>query len=143
MRLLMGIIFLSIALHAHNLFHTISYEKAVTVTLSFAEDEKFSYQSYEVYPPDQKIPFQVGRTDALGRVIFLPNKSGTWKVNLFSEDGHGKIVNIEVKEQSNATKTDTIKQTNNSLLVRALVGMGMLFAIFGLLYLIQQRKDHR
>jgi len=74
---------------AHDLRHSIEEGAAVTVKLFSADGNEFSFESYEVYYEGEEIPFQVGRTDARGRLVFLPDRAGTWRVKAFSKDGHG------------------------------------------------------
>lgn len=121
---------------AHNLQHSISHEKSVTVSLHFANEGDFSFQSYEIYAPSKTVPFQVGRTDAHSRLSFLPDTSGKWKVKLFSEDGHGKIIEVDV---NNATQ---MKETisGDSSLWRSLLGLLLLLGIFGVIYFMKKES---
>ncbi|MCK9491637.1 MAG: LPXTG cell wall anchor domain-containing protein [Sulfurimonas sp.] len=124
-------------LFSHNLNHTISKEQSVVVSFSFSQKDDFSFQNYEVYAPNSEIPFAVGRSDALSRVSFLPNIDGKWKVKAFSEDGHGKIVDIEVGKDMQA-QVDT---NSNNTLLKALIGLMILLGIFGLIYI--KKKDNK
>ena len=137
MKYLFSLIFFTTLLFSHNLQHTISKEKSIVVSFSFAQEEDFSFQSYEVYAPDTKIPFAVGRTDALSRLSFLPNAKGDWKVKVFSEDGHGKIINVEVDENIE------VKRDANSgnTLLKALIGIIILLGVFGFIYIKKDKKN--
>lgn len=137
--ILTGILFSAI-LFAHNLQHTVSYEEAVVVSFSFASEGDFSYQSYEVYAPGEEIPFQVGRTDSLARVVFLPESKGKWKIKAFSEDGHGKIIEIEVQKSGMGEKK-VLK--SGSMVGRALLGLLLLLGIFAFIYFIQRTKNEK
>ncbi len=121
---------------AHNLHHTVSYEESITITLSFAQEGDFSFQSYEVYAPRKETPFQVGRTDAHARVVFVPDTSGKWRVKLFSEDGHGKIIEIDIDK---SVKKQEVAE-NDSLFVRSILGLLFLLATFGAIYFIKKEK---
>jgi len=136
-KVLLFLLLLLSDLFAHNLQHSISYEKSVTITLYFAHEGDFSFQRYEVYAPSNAIPFQVGRTDAHGRLSFLPDISGTWRVKLFSEDGHGKSIAVEVNT------TAQIKETTSgdSLLWRSLSGLLLLFSIFSVIYFMKKESN--
>jgi nickel transport protein len=124
-------------LFSHNLEHSISKGQSVVVSFSFGHEDDFSFQNYEVYAPNSEMPFAVGRTDALSRVSFLPNSEGKWRVKAFSEDGHGKIVEIEVDENM-LVKLDA--NTNNTF-TKMLIGIMVLFGIFGLIYI--KKKDNK
>lgn len=124
-------------LFSHNLNHTISSEQTVVVSFSFSQKEDFSFQSYEVYAPNSEIPFAVGRTDAYSRISFLPNTRGKWRVKAFSQDGHGKILDIEVDE--NMLPDMSAKSSNT--FEKILMGIMILLGVFGLIYI--RKKDKK
>lgn len=137
MRIFMLVLFFTGVLSAHNLKHTLSWDESVTITLQFVKEGDFSFQSYEVYAPKTKIPFQVGRSDVQGRVVFLPNSSGKWLVKIFSEDGHGKIIEVDIDKNNKGQK---IVQ-NTSILGRLLWGFLLLFSVFGVMYFTKRKKN--
>jgi len=137
MRTFLLVLFFTGMLSAHNLKHTVSWEESMTITLQFIKEGDFSFQSYEVYAPKTKIPFQVGRSDAQGRVVFLPDHSGKWRVKIFSEDGHGKIIEVDIDKSKNGQK---IVQ-NTSAEGRLLLGFLLLFSIFGVIYFTKRKKS--
>jgi nickel transport protein len=139
MRYFFLIIFFTTLLFSHNLQHSISKEQSVVVSFSFAQEDDFSFQSYEVYAPENEIPFAVGRTDAFSRLSFLPNAKGKWKVKVFSQDGHGKIVDIDVNENAQIE----INKNSNDTLLKALIGIMMLFGVFGLIYIKKDKKNEK
>ncbi len=113
---------------SHNLQHTVSKEgRCVIINFYFPDNTRFSYQSYEIYKDNSKTPFQVGRTDALGRVVFCPDEKGAWLVKTFSEDGHGKLVEVHVEEIT-ATTNPSLSERYQKLFV----GIGLILGIFGL-----------
>lgn len=136
MKYLFFVVFFSTLLFSHNLNHTVSREESVVVSFSFAQEDDFSFQNYEVYAPSSEIPFVVGRTDALSRVSFLPNANGKWRVKAFSQDGHGKIVDIDVDENLKSK----IEITSSSTFLKIVIGLMVLFGIFALLYIKQKDK---
>ena len=124
--------FLVFMLFSHELLHKIETSRhAVVVEFYFADNSKFSYESYKVFRPgDSKIPFAVGRTDALGRVVFLPDTEGTWVVKTQSETGHGAVVSIDVDKN-----LITLEKNNTMLfnIIRFLIGLLVIFGVFFLL----------
>jgi nickel transport protein len=76
-------------LNAHEIIQNVTRGNAVVITLSEPDGSPFSYESFEVYREGEETPYQTGRTDALGRIVFLPDRQGAWRVRAFSEDGHG------------------------------------------------------
>lgn len=127
MWLLSFFLFIGLAL-SHDLQHKVSTEgKCVIVHFYFPDNTKFSYENFEIYKNGSKTPFQVGRTDALGRAVFCPDESGEWIVKAFSEDGHGKIVKVYV-DNAKATSTSSLFDRYEKLFV----GIGFILGIFGL-----------
>lgn len=135
----MLLLLLALGLGAHDLHHEIGRAEAVAVHLSFAQQGDFSFQSYELYSPNNsEIPFAVGRSDALGRVLFIPDAPGRWTLKAFGEEGHGAVVAIDVDEALHVS--DSAPQS--SLVQRLALGLGVIAAIFGLLHLIAQRRKN-
>jgi nickel transport protein len=122
---------------AHDLQHHIEEDSAVTVKLSYADGSEFSFESYEVYRAGEKVPFQVGRTDAHGRLAFLPDRAGTWRVKVFSEDGHGADISLSTGAQGGIESADRPLFERHSRLV---VGISIIFGIFGLVNLFARRR---
>jgi len=137
MRTFILVLFFTGVLYAHNLKHMLSWEESMTITLQFVKEGDFSFQSYEVYAPKTKTPFQVGRSDLYGRVVFLPDRSGKWRVKVFSEDGHGKIIEVDINKTN---KGQTIVQ-NTSTVGRLLLGFVLLFSVFGVIYFTKRKKN--
>ena len=121
--------------------HSVEYHLSnvgVATVIQFTQGGKnhpFSFKSYEIYSLGNQVPFQVGRTDKLGRVIFLPNKKGEWKIRTFSEDGHGTRVTIKVDEGYEVKQTTM--RTN--LYERILIGVSVIFGLLGVLSLFRKR----
>jgi nickel transport protein len=81
---------------AHGVDHRVDREgDAVVVTIAYAHGGEFAHEQYEVFRPGETEPYQAGRTDARGRVVFLPDTAGSWRVRAFTADGHGLDVTVE------------------------------------------------
>jgi nickel transport protein len=125
---------------AHDLQHSIHEGTAVSVNLSFADGNEFDFESYEVYRAGEEIPFQVGRTDARGRVVFLPDRAGTWRIKAFSEDGHGADFSFTTGARNH------IQEANKPFLerhLRIIAGVSVIFGVFGLVSLLTRRGWRR
>jgi len=121
---------------AHDLQHSIDTDTAVSVQLFFADGSAFDFESYEVYRAGDEIPFQVGRTDAQGRVVFLPDRAGTWRIKAFSGDGHGADFSFTSGAEG------TVQVANGSFIerhLRLIVGVSLIFGVFGLFNLFARR----
>ncbi len=125
--------------YGHDLQNTIKSQNAVVIYLYFPDGTKFSYESFEIYRPNEKIPFQVGRTDALGRVIFIPDKKGKWFVKAFSEDGHGVNLYVDINNEnfSDLREERPIYQRY----LKVFIGIGIIFGIFGIISIFKGGKN--
>jgi nickel transport protein len=125
---------------AHELLHSIDEGAAVSVKLSFADGSDFAFGAYEIYRAGDETPFQVGRTDIQGRVVFIPDRAGTWRVKAFSEGGHGVDFSF-----TTGVKSD-VQDANESPLwrhQRIIVGVSVIFGVFGLVTLFTRRRARR
>lgn len=122
---------------AHDLRYRIGEGKAVSVKVYFPGDREFSFESYEIYRLGEEIPFQVGRTDRYGRVVFLPDRPGDWRIKVFSEDGHGLDASLTTGLGG------AIEGAGGPGLPRSvsiLVGVALIFGLFGLVNLFAPRS---
>jgi len=124
---------------AHDLQHRIEEGAAVSVEFFFADGSDFAFESYEVYRAGDEIPFQVGRTDARGRAVFLPDRAGTWRIKAFSEEGHGANLSFTTGVEND------IREARKPFLerhLRVITGVSVIFGVFGLFTLFT-RKGRR
>lgn len=122
---------------AHSVQYKVNHKNAVVVEIFFSDGTPFSYENFEIYSPDNtKVPYQVGRTDKYGRIIFIPDKVGYWTVKVFSEDGHGIIKKIHIDGLSK------INEGQNQLgyLLKIFIGVFIILLIYWLLYFLNRRE---
>ena len=136
--LLLGLLLALVAkVEAHDLQYTTTRGTAVVVTLGYPDGSPFSYESFEVFPLGAEIPFQTGRTDALGRLAFLPPGPGRYQVRAMSQDGHGLVLEVESDAAGLLVAADRPLYERYQ---RLFVGLGLLLGLFGLLMLFYRRK---
>jgi len=124
--ILLFLLFINIT-YAHQIQVEIKKEKAVVIRLFYPDGTAFSYEKFEIYSPrDNKIPFQVGRTDKLGRIVFIPNEIGKWKVKAISQDGHGINKEIDINKNLSVDK----KNTDNYYFFKILGAILLIIVIF-------------
>jgi nickel transport protein len=128
------------AAFAHDLQYVVGEGSAVFVKFSFAGQDEFSFQSYEIYREGENIPFQVGRTDQQGRLVFLPDRPGKWRIKAFSEDGHGRDFSITTDAQGGVEQAERPLLSRN---LRIVIGAALIFGLFGLLSLFARRRGTR
>jgi nickel transport protein len=123
---------------AHQINVRLEHGHAIVIKLRYPDGSPFAYEKYEIYSPDNdKVPFQIGRTDKLGRIVFIPNRVGRWRVKAISKDGHGinKIVNI--------SETLTIEETKPNKKIyygKIVIAILLIVFIYIVLYKILRGK---
>ena len=122
---------------AHGLHTHYQSEESVTVDFSFEDHTPMAFESYEILPPDDEVPFQVGRTNRLGQCVFHPDRPGLWQVRVWTEDGHGATVRIEVDENM---LVGTVESHQPSRWSKMIMGLSVLFGVFGVVSLFSRRK---
>lgn len=122
---------------AHEVRHHFSQQKASVVCLTYGDGSAFSYEQYELFFNDEEVPRQVGRTDAEGRITFLPHREGRWRMKAFSEDGHGVDLTIETGPSGTLAAAPATAVSHSRKLV---TGISVIFGIFGLISLFLRRR---
>jgi nickel transport protein len=124
-------------LQAHSLSHSAQPGSAVIVELRYADGSPFSYESAEVYRPAETVPFLAGRTDANGRLAFVPDRSGDWRVRAFSEDGHGGDFTVA----ADLNGASSAPSAGLGTIAGILLGLAAIFGIFGIWSLFVRRRS--
>lgn len=122
---------------AHEVHHRIEASEAVIVTLVYANGEPFAYEKYALTPVGQDTPRQVGNTDALGRIAFVPGDIPNWRLQATSADGHG--VNLEFVTPTLVASAATSDAAPPRWLLAAF-GLSLIFGLFGLFQLFLRKK---
>jgi len=127
---------------SHEVHHEVRSGEATIVSFTEGRGTPFAGEPYEVYRPGEESPFQTGRTDLLGRVVFTPDRRGDWRVRAFSEDGHGADLVVSAGP-GNGTASGgngspgTAWEDRSS---RIVLGLGILLGAFGLVSIMQRGR---
>lgn len=122
---------------AHELRHEVFAAQAVVIRLRYADQTPFAFEAYEIYPEGGRLPAQVGRTDAQGRIAFLPPQAGRWRIKAMSEDGHG--IDFSLQTEAGSVPADMggpLYERHG----RILTGVALILGLFGILSLYLKRK---
>jgi nickel transport protein len=125
---------------AHALLHEVLDGDAVIVRLSFPGGDQPVFESYEVFAPGGDTPFQSGHINAVGELSFRPDRGGSWRIRVFTEDGHGTVIDLDVDATGGVAATPGHHEHPGNYWLRALAALGYLFGVFGLLILWRQRR---
>jgi nickel transport protein len=130
----------SASAQAHALLHEVVEGEAVILRLVFPGGDQPWFEPYEVFAPGSETPFQTGRVNAIGELSFRPDRAGPWKVRVYTEDGHGVVLDIEVDEAGAAAVVRGDHHHVHGYWSRVLAALGILLGIFGLLILWRHRR---
>ncbi|MFN2372116.1 MAG: hypothetical protein ABR506_13325, partial [Candidatus Krumholzibacteriia bacterium] len=125
---------------AHGVEATVGHGGAVTVTVRHEGGSPLAFVPCEVLPPGGPPAFQVGRTDRLGRVVFLPDRAGEWTVKITGEDGHGAVVPVVVDAALAAVGAGAPRPAGGGRAWKLMAGVGVLLGVFGIVSLTLQRR---
>lgn len=134
---LLALLLLAAPCAAHEVHHVVESSAAITVRLAYADGKPFAYEAYELYPAGKDIPAQVGRTDAQGRVVFIPGDNRAWRLKAFSADGHGADLRFESPAIARLAAPVSQEPGRLSLI---LFGLALLFGGFGLVQLFVKKR---
>jgi nickel transport protein len=124
----------------HAMLHEVGSAEALIVRLAYPGADRPAFEAYEVHAPGSETPFQVGRSNALGELSFRPDRPGTWRVRVYTEDGHGTVVDLEVDEAGGLAPAVGGHAHEHDLGQRVFAGLGYLLGAFGLLALWRARR---
>lgn len=131
---------LPVGAEAHAMLHEVVDGEAVTLRLSYGGADQPLFGPYEVFAPGLETSFQSGRVNALGEVSFRPDRPGTWRVRVATEDGHGAVIRLEVDEAGVAAALSTEHGHAHGHWPRVVAALGYLLGVFGLLALWRARR---
>ena len=139
---------LSSAARAHEVLHEVQRGRAVAVHAWFPDGESLAYVQAEVFSPaDGKIPFWKGRTDRNGWLAFVPDVPGNWRVRIIDSTGHGLDTTVEVPTPGTpgsppgpAARAERSGVASLAFALRPVLGVALIAAIFGLLFLRGRRS---
>lgn len=111
---------------AHGVVISTAQENGLPVsTFHYADGIALSYGEVKIWAPgDAEVEFQNGRTDKNGRFAFIPDQSGTWRVEVTDGMGHAATAKHEVQVAIEPVKNDLPQENNQPLL--AILGVSLL-----------------
>ncbi len=130
--------------HGSHAVHTLG--RAVVVTLDPGHGPAAAGWRCTVLPPESDEPWAEGTADAAGRFAFVPDRTGPWLVRAFTADGHGAQVVVAVDQPmlealAGGGPAEPVPSAPPPPgWSRLVTGVSVLFGVFGLAVLIQNRR---
>ena len=124
---------------AHGVDTTVGASNAVVVTVTHEDGTPVAFEPYEVFPPEGSRVFASGRTDGMGRVVFVPDREGDWRVMVAAADGHGAALTVPVDEGlplRSACRDSAVGDRPWPVVT----GVALLFGVFGIVAMVQARR---
>jgi nickel transport protein len=133
---------------AHEVLHEVERGRATAVRAWFHDGASLADLQAEVFSPaDGKVPYWKGHTDRNGWLAFVPDVPGKWRVRIVDSAGHGLDTTVEVAApvaapvaEGSVTETAPAGATSLASVLRPVVGVALIAAIFGFLYLRGRRR---
>jgi nickel transport protein len=127
----------------HELRHEVVRGRAVALRAFYADGEPLAYAEYEVFAPsDPRIAHQKGRTDRAGWLAFVPVEPGGWRVKVWDTSGHGLEVEVPADVGPDAAEDGAGIGAKLPAVLRPLVGVVLVAAVFaGLILLHRLRRS--
>jgi nickel transport protein len=124
---------------AHGVRHSVS-EGATVVAATYDDGSPMAFCDVTVLAPQNgEAPYQEGTSDRNGCFAFLPDTNGTWTVTIDDGMGHLEEARIEI-DSIGGPKTETAHAPDR--LGGAVVGISIIFGIFGVYALLTRRRPH-
>lgn len=117
--------------------HGLEWQRAeagatVSLQFGFGADEPAAFAAVTLIAPDDKVPFQIGRTDGNGHFAFRPDRTGAWQVKVDDGDGHHLQFALPVI----ATTTAATAGKEHNLQTESTLRLALLASLLGNLALL-------
>jgi nickel transport protein len=128
---------------AHEILHDVEGGRAVAVKVYESDGELVAGARYEVFAPSGgATAWASGRTDRNGWLSFVPDAPGAWRVKVVGDEGHGLDARVDVSAPAAAAPASGAVP-GAAFVLRPLVGVAAIAAIFGGLLVLYRRRGAR
>jgi nickel transport protein len=125
---------------AHTIQYHVEQQVGIAVRAYYSADDPVSYSEYELHGPGDEEPHQIGRTDRNGYLAFVPDRQGTWRLQVWGESTHGfhgVTTEIVVDE---ALALESFSRPLVATHTKLITGISVAFGLFGLWALWTSRR---
>lgn len=119
--------------------------EAVVLAARYPNGAPASGARFSVYGPGESAAHQRGRTDAAGRIAFVPDRSGSWRIVVDDDLGHRVETNVSVDLDDAASARWALEEARGGTrpFVGLVAGLALIAALTGLAYVLRARKSSR
>ncbi|MCF8030917.1 MAG: amino acid permease [Desulfohalobiaceae bacterium] len=111
---------------AHGTEGEVAVRQGVLVEAKYSDGEPMAYANISISRIGEDTPFQQGNLDRQGRFLFLPDKNGTWTVEITDGMGHRLALSKEISELDQLASIRSREgREKASLPLTAKAGMGL------------------
>ena len=116
-------------------------EGAVAIKAVYDDQSPMAFCDVSVFAPGESTePFLTGASDANGHFAFVPDRMGTWSLQV--DDGMGHLVSVSaVVDDNGLPQVVSLRHTDR--LRGGVVGVGVILGVFGLAALLTRRTGRR
>lgn len=132
---------------SHGTQGEITTHKGLFVQANYSTGDPMSYAEIKIFHTSKNIPFQQGYLDKNGKFIFLPDKNGTWSININDGMGHKLVLSTTIenldklRSQSSLNSSTSNMPRKLSLPLKLLMGLSIIFGISGILFWWKGKKE--
>lgn len=119
-------------LSAHNVHYQVEAQ-GIAIKAFYTADSPVSYSRYRIFAPEASLPHQEGRTDKNGYLAFVPDRMGSWKIEIDAGSEHGEHRMSFRIDVDDSMKVMSVEKPLFSTYSAILTGLGILFGCFGIL----------
>ena len=121
----------------HGVKHEV-FDVGTGIKATYSDETPMAYCEVAVFAPDDETSeYQTGITDRNGCFAFVPDTSGVWQVRV--DDGMGHLVTAEISLDSLQVASTNV-QRGGDRMSSAIVGISVIFGLFGLYALLRGRR---
>ncbi len=119
---------------AHGVDVAVAEESTVVLTARWDDGSPLALAAYRIHAVGEPEPAATGTTDEHGRIRFLPERAGEWRLVIHTPDGHGTETTFRSGNGGNA---DVMSPPAVGC-PRLLVGVSLILGVFGLVSLLSR-----
>ncbi len=123
------LIFISFQLFAHGTKYEILSEKVIGIKAMYDTGEPIANAKVLVFAPDETNATCTTESDSNGVFYLVPDKAGTWTMQVRDKSGHGMRINLSVDESMQLTQAS--KSYGMTYLQKAIAALCVVWGCLG------------